>query len=137
MVGRLDGKVAVITGGASGIGAASAALFAAEGARIVVADVQVEQGWSVVKAIGDSARFATCDVTDEAAIAAAVDVAVATWGRLDCTFNNAGIVGAIGSIAETTADAWDRSISVLLRSVFLGTKHAARVMVPQGSGAIT
>lgn len=133
---RLEGKVAVITGGASGIGAASAARFVAEGARVVVADVQEDQGRAVARALGNAARFVACDVTDEGAVAAAVDDAVGTWGRLDCMFNNAGIVGAVGPIAGTPADAWDTSVAVLLRSVFLGSKHAARVMVPQGSGSV-
>lgn len=136
MAGRVDGKVAVITGGASGIGAATAARFAAEGAKVVVADVQVDEGREVAGQLGDAARFVACDVTDEAAIAAAVAAALDAWGRLDCMFNNAGIVGAVGSIAETPADDWDRTVAVLLRSVFLGTKHAAQVMIPQGTGTI-
>lgn len=136
MGGRLQGKVAVITGGASGIGAASAARFVAEGARVVIADVQEEQGRAVALGLGDAGRFVVCDVTDEGAVAGAVDEAVDTWGRLDCMFNNAGIVGAVGPIAGTPADAWDTSVAVLLRSVFLGSKHAARVMVPQRSGSV-
>lgn len=133
---RLNGKVALITGAASGIGAAAAERFADEGARVVVADIQEEQGRTVAAGLGDAGVFTVCDVTDEAAVAAAVDLAVYRWGRLDCMFNNAGIVGAVGPIAQTSAEAWDRSVAVLLRSVFLGTKHAARVMVPQGSGVI-
>lgn len=133
---RLDGTVAVITGGASGIGAAAAARFVAEGARVVVADVQQEQGRAVSDGLGAAGRFVLCDVTDEGAVAHAVGDAVSAWGRLDCMFNNAGIVGAIGPIADTPADAWDTSVAALLRSVFLGSKHAARVMVPQGSGSI-
>jgi NAD(P)-dependent dehydrogenase (short-subunit alcohol dehydrogenase family) len=136
MGGRLEGKVAVITGGASGIGAASAERFVVEGARVVVADVQEEQGRAVADGLGDAGRFVVCDVTDEDAVAGAVDEAVGTWGRLDCMFNNAGIVGAVGPIAGTPAEDWDTSVAVLLRSVFLGSKHAARVMVPQGSGSI-
>jgi NAD(P)-dependent dehydrogenase (short-subunit alcohol dehydrogenase family) len=133
---RLTGKVAVITGGASGIGAAAVNRFVAEGAMVVVADVQEGQGRAIVADLGESARFVTCDVTREGPIAAAVDLAVATWGRLDCMFNNAGVVGVTGPIAETAVEDWDATVAVLLRSVFLGTKHAARVMIPQGAGVI-
>jgi NAD(P)-dependent dehydrogenase (short-subunit alcohol dehydrogenase family) len=133
---RLAGKTAVITGGASGIGEATARRFVAEGARVVVADIQVDAGRAVVGSLGDAARFHVCDVTDEDQVAAAVDLAVSTWGRLDVMFNNAGIIGAVGPVAETTRDAWLKTIDVLLNSVFYGSKHAARVMVPQGSGSI-
>ena len=133
---RLTGKVAVITGASSGIGAASARRFVEEGAKVVVADVQTDLGEQVVSELGDAARFAECDVTDEAAIAAAIDLATATWGRLDVMFNNAGVVGAVGPVADTEAAAWARTIDILLTSVFYGCKHAARVMVPQGSGSI-
>lgn len=136
MAGRLAQKVAVVTGGASGIGAAIAERFVAEGARVVVADVQVDAGREVADRLGDAARFVACDVTDEAAVAGTVELAVSTWGRLDCMCNNAGIVGAVGPIADTSADDWDRTVAVLLRSVFLGTKHAARVMIPQRAGTI-
>jgi NAD(P)-dependent dehydrogenase (short-subunit alcohol dehydrogenase family) len=133
---RLQGKVAVVTGAASGIGAASARRFVAEGALVVVADVQTDLGRAVVNDLGESGRFIECDVTSEAAVAAAVQLALDTWGRLDVMFNNAGVVGAVGPIAETDSEAWHRSIDILLHSVFYGCKHAARVMVPQGSGSI-
>lgn len=136
MTGRLAGKVAVVTGAASGIGAGTAVRFVEEGACVVVADLQEDAGRAVAEALGEAARFARTDVTVEADVAAAVDLAVSAFGRLDCVFNNAGIVGAVGPIAETPADAWDRTVAVLLRSAFLGTKHAARVMVPQRSGCI-
>jgi len=136
MSGRLDGKVAVITGAASGIGAGTARRFAEEGARIVVADLQDDAGKAIAAELGDVARFVHADVTLEDDVAGAVDAAVSEFGRLDVMFNNAGIVGVVGRIAETPAEAWDRTVAVLLRSVFLGCKHAARVMVPQGSGAI-
>jgi NAD(P)-dependent dehydrogenase (short-subunit alcohol dehydrogenase family) len=135
-VERMSGRVAIVTGAASGLGEATARLFAEEGAFVVIADIQEERGREVAKDIGDTARFVSCDVTDESAVAAAVDAAVAEWGRLDCMFNNAGIVGALGLITETDADDWDRTVSVLVRSVFLGTKHAARVMIPNRSGVI-
>lgn len=136
MTGRLRGKTAVITGAASGIGAGTARLFAEHGATVVVADLQEDAGRAVADELGDAARFSRCDVTREDDVAAAVDLAVSEFGRLDIMFNNAGIVGAVGRIAETSVDAWDNTIAILLRGVFLGTKHASRVMVPQGSGVI-
>lgn len=136
MTGRLDGKTAVITGAASGIGAGTARLFVAEGARVIVADMQVEAGLALVDELGDRARFAETNVLDEAQVAAAVDLAVSEFGHLDVMFNNAGIVGAVGRISETKTDAWDNTIAILLRGVFLGTKHAARVMLEQNSGVI-
>ena len=134
--GRLAGRTCVITGAASGIGAGTARLFAREGANVVVADLQEEAGRALVDELGDVARFASCDVTSEDDVAAAVDLAVSEFGALDVMFNNAGIVGAVGRISEMSAEAWDRTISILLRGVFLGVKHAARVMLEQGSGAI-
>jgi NAD(P)-dependent dehydrogenase (short-subunit alcohol dehydrogenase family) len=136
MSGRIEGKVAIVTGGASGIGAGTVRRFAEEGARVVVADIQVDAGKRLAAELGDAARFIEVDVADEHAVAAAVDLAVAEFGRLDCMFNNAGILGAVGSISRTAVEDWDRSVAVLLRSVFLGMKHAARVMVPQRSGVI-
>ena len=133
---RLQGKVAVITGAASGIGAASVRRFVEEGAKVAATDVQTDLGERVVAALGDAARFVECDVTDERAVAAAVDAAVERWGQLDVMFNNAGVVGAVGAIADTDADAWRRTFDILMHSVFYGCKHAARVMVPQGSGSI-
>lgn len=133
---RLDGKVAVITGAASGIGAGTARMFVAEGARVVVADLQDDAGEALVAELGDAARFVHCDVTSEDDIASAVDLAVSEFGRLDIMFNNAGIVGAVGKISEMPVESWDHTMSILLRGVFLGVKHAARVMQPQGSGVI-
>ena len=133
---RLQGKTAVITGASSGIGAASARRFVEEGANVVVADVQVDLGKAIVAELGDAARFAECDVTDEDAVAGAIRLAVDTWGQLDVMFNNAGVIGAIGPIADTDSDAWRRTIDVLLHSVFYGCKHAAAAMIPQGSGSI-
>ncbi len=127
-MGRLDGKVAVVTGGASGIGAAIVDRFVEEGADVVVADLQ--------DAGGTVGRFCRTDVTSESDVAAAVDLAVSAFGRLDVMVNNAGIVGAVGPIAETSEASFDQTIGVLLKGVFLGTKHAARVMMPQGSGSI-
>jgi NAD(P)-dependent dehydrogenase (short-subunit alcohol dehydrogenase family) len=136
MTGRLEGKTAVITGAASGIGAGTARLFVSEGARVVVADMQVEAGQALVEELGDRALFAEVNVLDEAQVAAAVDLAVSDFGRLDVMFNNAGIVGAVGRISEMSVEAWDNTLAILLRGVFLGVKHAARVMLPQNSGVI-
>tara|TARA_Y100000590_G_scaffold328713_1_gene373313 strand:+ start:13259 stop:14086 length:828 start_codon:yes stop_codon:yes gene_type:complete len=136
MSGRLDGMVAVITGAASGIGAGTARRFVNEGASVVLADIQQEIGESLAAELGDSATFALTDVTSEDDVAEAVGMAIARWGQLDVMFNNAGILGAVGSIADTSVEDWEKTISVLLTGAFLGSKHAARVMIPKGSGSI-
>lgn len=133
---RLAGKVAVVTGGASGIGEGTVLRFVEEGARVVVADLQDDRGRELVSRLGDVARFIRTDVTVEDDVARAVDEAISSFGRLDVMFNNAGIVGAVGRIAETDTGQWDRTVAILMRGVFLGMKHAGRVMVPQGSGSI-
>ncbi len=133
---RLAGKVAVITGAASGIGEATAMRFVEEGARVVIADVQAQSGAAVAERLGEAARFIECDVTDEGRVADAIDLAVETWGKLDCMFNNAGVIGAVGPLVDTTAEAWNRTMAVLLNSAFFGIKHAARVMIPARSGVI-
>jgi NAD(P)-dependent dehydrogenase (short-subunit alcohol dehydrogenase family) len=133
---RLQGKVAVITGAASGIGLGTARRFYEEGASLVIADLQAEAGTAAAAEFGDRARFIRCDVTREVDVSAAVDLAVAEFGQLDIMVNNAGIVGAIGPIAKTSVEAWDTTIAILLRGVFLGMKHAARVMQPRRSGVI-
>ena len=134
--GRLAGQVAVITGAGSGLGAATARRFVAEGANVIVAEVQEQRGKALVEELGASSRFVATDVTDEAAVAAAVDLAVATFGRLDVMFNNAGIIGAVGPIAALDLDEFDFTVGVNLRGVAAGIKHAARVMEPQGTGVI-
>jgi NAD(P)-dependent dehydrogenase (short-subunit alcohol dehydrogenase family) len=134
VMGRLDDKVAVITGGASGIGEASVRLFAAEGAEVVIADVQDERGGRLASELG--AEYVHADVTREEDVEAAVSHAVDVHGRLDCMFNNAGIAGAVGPIESVTVEAFDRTVAVLLRGVFLGIKHAAPVMRAQGGGSI-
>lgn len=133
---RLEDKVAVVTGAASGIGEGTARRFVEEGAKVVIADFQPEAGAALADELGDDAVFHHTDVTVEANVAAAVDLAVDTWGRLDCMFNNAGIVGAVGPISQTSNEAWSGTIDVLLHGVFYGIKHAARIMGPQGSGSI-
>jgi len=134
--GRLKGRGALITGGASGLGEATVRLFAREGARVLIADVQDERGRQLAEELGEAALYQRTDVSDEATVAAGVDRAVAEFGRLDCIFNNAGIVGAVGPIDETPVEEYDATMAINLRGVFLGMKHAARVMKPQGSGSI-
>jgi NAD(P)-dependent dehydrogenase (short-subunit alcohol dehydrogenase family) len=136
VAGRLEGQVALITGGASGLGEATARMFVQEGARVVISDIQGERGERIAREIGDAAVFQQTNVAKEASIAAAVDRAVADFGRLDCVFANAGIVGAIGPIDEIPVEEWDATIGINLRGVFLSMKHAARVMKPQKSGTI-
>jgi NAD(P)-dependent dehydrogenase (short-subunit alcohol dehydrogenase family) len=135
-MGKLDEKVAVITGGASGIGAACAEHFVSEGARVVVADVQEEEGRAVAKALDASAVFARTDVTREQDVQAAVELAVSHFGRLDVMFNNAGVLGPKGSICECPADELAAAIDVNLKGAFFGMKHAGRILAEQGSGVI-
>ncbi|MGB8692644.1 MAG: SDR family oxidoreductase [Steroidobacteraceae bacterium] len=133
---RLQDKVAVITGGASGIGAASVERFVKEGCRVVIGDIQAKPGEAFAARFGAAAKFAVCDVTKEDQVAALIDLAVRQFGHLDIMFNNAGIVGAIGPIDTTPYAEWRASLDVLLDGVFFGMKHAARVMKPRGSGSI-
>jgi len=135
-VGRLSGKVAIITGGASGIGAGTAELFVSEGARVVIADLQDDRGERLAAKLGADARYRRTDVGEEKDVEAVVAHAVKTFGRLDCMFNNAGLVGVSAPIMEIPADGFDATVRVLFRGVFLGIKHAARVMTAQQSGSI-
>lgn len=133
---ELNGKVAVITGGASGIGERSVRLFVEEGARVVIADMQVERGQALAAELGDVATFVEVEVRDEAQVKSAVDTAVSKWGRLDCMFNNAGFGGVLGPVEDTPVDEFDMTYDVLVRGVFLGMKYAAPVMKKQQSGSI-
>lgn len=133
---RLENKVAVITGGAMGIGAATVRRFIAEGCKVVIGDIQRGPGEAFAAQFGDQAAFALCDVTQEDQVAALVDLAVTRFGKLDIMFNNAGIVGAVGPIDTTPAEEWNKSLAVLINGVFFGMKHAARVMKPAQSGSI-
>lgn len=133
---RLEGKVAVITGAASGFGRAAAHRFAGEGARVVLGDIQENEGAAVARELGDNAVFLRCNVTSEEDVAALVDAAVSHFGKLDVMYNNAGVVGAVGPISETPLEEWQRTLDIHLNGSFLGCKHAARVMMSQGSGSI-
>ena len=133
---RLENKVAVITGGAMGIGAATVSRFIAEGCKVVIGDIQSGPGEAFAEQFGDQAAFALCDVTREDDVAALVDLAVSRFGQLDIMFNNAGIVGAVGPIDTTPADEWNKSLAVLINGVFFGMKHATRVMKPAQRGSI-
>ena len=136
MSGRLENKVAVITGGASGIGEGTVRRFVAEGARCVIADIQYERAEELAEELGESAVAFSVDVADESQVKATVEFAVSEFGQLDIMFNNAGILGSVGPISEIDGDGWLRTIDVLLNSVFYGIKHAAKVMIKQGSGSI-
>ena len=133
---RLDGKVAVITGAADGIGEASARLFVQEGARVVVTDIDDERGQAVARELGQKATYFHTDVTREADIKAAIDLAVGRFGRLDCMYNNAGGAGMFAPIQDIPVEAFDKTIALLLRAAFIGIKYAAPVMKAQGSGSI-
>lgn len=141
MAGRLEGKVAVITGGGNGIGRATVLRFLAEGARVVVADLNEQTGnetLALAKQAGAESRvrFLRTDVAREADVAAAVALASSAFGRLDVMFNNAGVAGAFGPITDIEEADWDYTFDVLVKGVFLGIKHAARVLKAQGEGGV-
>jgi len=136
-VGRLNEKVAIITGGASGMGAATAKRFVDEGARVIIADLQVDKGNELATSLGDNARFIATDVGREADVVAMIEVASSQYGRLDCLFNNAGFGGVGGEIHETDMGvAYERTVSGLLTGPILGMKHAAPLMREQKGGSI-
>ena len=132
---RLKDRVAVITGGGSGIGAETARLFAAEGARVVVADMRGDRASAVADSL-EGAISAEVDVSREGDVRRMIESTVEHWGRLDVLFNNAGFGGAIGPIEATSADDYDITFDVLVKGVFLGMKYAAPVMKQQGEGSI-
>lgn len=136
MAGRLEGKVAMITGAASGIGLGTLELFVSEGAKVIAADVQDEKGALLERRFPDAVRYARCDVTSEADIAAAVAMAESAFGGLDIQFNNAGISDRMGAITEVTADGWNWIFDILVRGPALGMKHAVPAMLKRGGGSI-
>ena len=134
---RLADRTVVITGAASGIGAATARKVIAEGGNVVVADLQDERGQALADELGERATFVHADVTREEDISAAVQTAVEHFGGLHGMVNNAGIVGAVGSIMDTPAEEFDFTMSILARAVFLGIKHAARAMQDSGGAIVS
>src|SRR4029453_13132577 len=139
MAGTLAGKIALVTGGSTGIGQASSLALAREGAKVVVADVNVHGGEETVRVIrgaGGEASFIKTDVLVAAEVEALVNHAVATYGRLDCAFNNAGIAGAIGaSTHEYPDESWDRVIGINLKGGGLCRRYEIPQMLKQGGGA--
>ncbi len=135
MSGRLEGKIAVITGGTSGIGAATAEVFAGEGAKVIIAGRSEEKGAKLAKKLGANVIYQRADVTIEEDIKALVELAMERFGRLDCMFNNAGGKDR-GTVDTVTMDDFIYSSKLLLGSVALGIRYAAEVMKPQNSGCI-
>lgn len=134
---RFDNAVVVVTGGASGIGEATTRALVAEGGRVIIADLQEGPGKALEQELGAAVRFLQTDVTKEEDIEAAVALAVSEFGTLTGMVNNAGVVGAIGSIMDASAESFDRTMAILSRGVFLGIKHAARAMRDSGGAIVS
>ena len=134
-MGRVAGKVAIVTGAASGMGKADAELLAAQGARVVLADLNEADGQAVAERIGASAVFMRLDVTDEENWKSVIAATVATFGGLDILVNNAGMI-ALGTIVDTELDSWRKINAVNSDGVFLGCKHAIPAMADSGGGSI-
>jgi NAD(P)-dependent dehydrogenase (short-subunit alcohol dehydrogenase family) len=135
-MGRLEGKVAVITGAASGIGLGSVELFVAEGAQVVAADIQDEKGALLEQRFKGAVRYVRCDVTREEDIAGALGLAQSEFGGLDILFSNAGISDRMLTLGEVTTEQWDWIFSIVVRGPALGMKHAAPMMIERGGGSI-
>ncbi|HOM72733.1 MAG TPA: SDR family oxidoreductase, partial [Armatimonadota bacterium] len=139
MARRFEGKVALVTGGAAGLGLATALVFAREGASVVIADVKEEAGQAAVQKITDTggkAIFVKTDVSRAEEVKMLIDKTVETFGRLDCAFNNAGIEGKSASTADCTEENWDRVININLKGLWLCMKYEIPQMLKQGGGAI-
>jgi NAD(P)-dependent dehydrogenase (short-subunit alcohol dehydrogenase family) len=135
-MGRLEGKVAIVTGGTSGIGKRTVERFAEEGARVVIAGRREAEGNAIAEAIGGDARFVRTDVSREADVEALIAKTIAAFGRLDVMFNNAGCPAPRGGIEDIPLDGTEAAFRVLFGGVLLGMKHAAPIMKKQGSGSI-
>ena len=136
MAGRLEGKIALITGAASGIGLGAVELFVAEGACVVAADMQDEKGAMLQQRFPETVRYIHCDVTQEADIARAVALADSQFGGLDILFNNAGHGGSTTGVADMDADGWDATFALLVKGPAMGMKHAVPLMLKRGGGSI-
>ncbi|MEM7340734.1 MAG: glucose 1-dehydrogenase [Actinomycetota bacterium] len=132
----LTDRIAIVTGAASGIGAATARRFVAEGARVLLTDIQDEHGSALAAELGDAAAYLHCNVANEGDVEAAVAEAVDRWGGLDVIHNNAGFIGVTGPLEDTTDNEWNATLGVLLSSVFYGIKHATPALRARGGGAI-
>ena len=136
MGGRLQGKVAVITGAASGIGRGTAELFVREGAKVIGGDLQDDKGARMTEELGDAFHYTRCDVTDETAVKAIVDLAVSRWGKIDVLFNNAGTGGAMETVETVTGESFDAVMHLHIRAALFGIKHAVPHMKATGGGSI-
>src|SRR4051812_33420241 len=135
-MGRLNGKIAVVTGATSGIGLRTAEMFVEQGAKIVIAGRRVPEGEALARKLGADCVFRQTDVTREDQMRALIATAIDRFGRIDCLFNNAGGPAQTGGIEGLEVDRFDAAMATLVRSVMLGMKHAAPLMRKQGSGSI-
>ena len=136
-MGRLKGKITIVTGATSGIGRRTVELFVEEGAKVVATGRREELGRTLEAALGkDNCLFVTADATREDDVKRMFDACLSKWGRVDCLFNNAGGPAPVGGIETVPVDGFDAAMATLVRSVMLGMKHAAPLMMAQGSGSI-
>ena len=136
-MGRLEGKITIVTGATSGIGRRTVELFVAEGAKVVATGRREALGRSLEAGLGkDNCLFVTADTTHEDDVKRMFDACLAKWGRVDCLFNNAGGPAPVGGIETVPVEGFDAAMATLVRSVMLGMKHAAPLMMAQGSGSI-